>query len=97
MYGPHVTVAEYRYLIECKYRPTIRGWALVDHHGAVQAWHEVLPGDSQWATAESAMQAFLSDTRTRRWCQRLGWTVQEDPDRYWLATFLTAIRTGMQT
>lgn len=97
MRGPHVTVAEYRYLIECKYRNTIKGWALVDHDGGVHAWHEAVPGDSQWATAQSAIKAFLTDTRTRHWRQRLGWTVQEDLDRYWLAAYLTAIRTGVQT
>lgn len=94
---PLISVAEYRYLIECKYRHSVKGWALVDHHGAVQAWHEVIPGNSHWATAESALQSFLTDTRTRHWRQRLGWTVQEDPDRYWLAAFLTVIRTGLQT
>lgn len=94
MYRPQITVQEYRYLVECKYQRTIKGWALVDHHNTVQGWHAAVPGDSQWATAESALKAFVPDTRARQWRQRLGWTVQEDLDRYWLTAFLTAIRTG---
>lgn len=94
VYRAELTAGQYRELVECKYRAALKGWALIDQHGTVHAWHEVKPGDHHWATATAAMQAFLPDTRTRLWRQRLGWTVHEDPDRYWLCAFLTALRTG---
>lgn len=94
VYRPHITVDHYRELVEAKYQRTVKGWALIDPHGAVQGWHQVVPGDNQWASAESALQSFMPDTRARQWCQRLGWTVCEDLDRYWLSEFLATIRTG---
>ncbi|MEX3648155.1 hypothetical protein [Mycolicibacterium porcinum] len=73
-----LTPDQYKALVNCKYQPATAGWALMDHHGNVRAWHWLVPGDPQWASAETALKAFLPDSKRRNWRIRTGWTVRAD-------------------
>lgn len=73
-----LSAEQYKALIDCKYQPDTHGWALVDSHGRVRAWHWLVLGDTHWATAETALRAFLPDTKHRNWRIRTGWTVKAD-------------------
>ncbi|OKH64786.1 hypothetical protein EB74_08630 [Mycobacterium sp. SWH-M5] len=73
-----LTPEQYKALIDCKYQPHTRGWALLDNHQVVRAWHWIIPGDTQWSSADTALRAFLPDTRIRNWRTRTGWSVRAD-------------------
>jgi len=68
-----VTAEEYQTLVGCKYRGTA-GWALIDDHGGVRAWHAVVTGDPRWSDRHQAMIAFIPDGKRRHWqtLRRLG-------------------------
>ncbi|ART74323.1 hypothetical protein BTO20_37510 (plasmid) [Mycobacterium dioxanotrophicus] len=83
-----LTAEQYKALIDCKYQATTQGWALLDNHGRVRAWHWQVPGDAHWATAQTALRAFLPDTKHRGWRTRTGWTIQAD-DGELLNSFLS--------
>jgi hypothetical protein len=87
-----LTPDEYKALLDCKYSPTPDGWALVDNHGTVKAWHWQIPGDRQWGTPDAALRAFLPDTTQRQWRTRYGWTVRRD-DGELLNSFLSQAKT----
>lgn len=78
MFTAPLTAAEYRILLDIKYRPhaqTVQGWALHDQYGHTRGWHEHEAGSRHWAHGDDAFRAFVPDTKTRRNRALLGWTV----------------------
>jgi hypothetical protein len=78
MFTLPLTAAEYRELVDAKYRPnaeTLPGWALRDKQGRTQGWHPRVPGDPHWADADAALRAFITTAKQRRNRTLLGWHV----------------------
>ncbi|TXI59032.1 hypothetical protein [Mycolicibacterium mageritense] len=78
MFTLPLTAAEYLALVDIKYSPNadaLRGWALRDKDGRTHGWHPKIPGDNHWATADTALHAFLPTASERRKRGLLGWHV----------------------
>jgi hypothetical protein len=57
-------------------RHQLRGWALRDPQGRTHGWHHLIAGDDHWATADSALRAFLATANDRRKRALMGWHIE---------------------
>ena len=100
MFTLPLTAAEYRGLVDVKYRPnaeTLRGWALRDKQGRTQGWHPRVSGDPHWTNADAALHAFITTAKERRNRALLGWHVLPTEGVDDLAYRLSATRGELST